>query len=100
MIRRPPRSTLFPYTTLFRSFADQRRDTEEVAAERKAPGDLPGGRSNGRAEHGTASRGNEFARGAEWTGAAETRAKCRGGSAPRAEDPSRGRWSRARTGGQ
>src|SRR2546423_9593797 len=59
MIRRPPRSTLFPYTTLFRSFADQRRDTEEVAAERKAPGDLPGGRSNGRAEHGTASRSEE-----------------------------------------
>src|SRR3712207_9490629 len=28
MIRRPPRSTLFPYTTLFRSFTDgeQRRD--------------------------------------------------------------------------
>src|SRR5215217_9058597 len=24
MIRRPPRSTLFPYTTLFRSSADQR----------------------------------------------------------------------------
>src|SRR5436309_7487487 len=24
MIRRPPRSTLFPYTTLFRSHADQR----------------------------------------------------------------------------
>src|SRR2546430_12505162 len=24
MIRRPPRSTLFPYTTLFRSAADQR----------------------------------------------------------------------------
>src|SRR2546421_9466093 len=23
MIRRPPRSTLFPYTTLFRSFVDQ-----------------------------------------------------------------------------
>src|SRR3712207_9193276 len=23
MIRRPPRSTLFPYTTLFRSFAEQ-----------------------------------------------------------------------------
>src|SRR3989442_3935450 len=23
MIRRPPRSTLFPYTTLFRSFADR-----------------------------------------------------------------------------
>src|ERR1039457_7442356 len=25
MIRRPPRSTLFPYTTLFRSSADHRR---------------------------------------------------------------------------
>src|SRR2546422_7484201 len=25
MIRRPPRSTLFPYTTLFRSMADQSR---------------------------------------------------------------------------
>src|SRR2546430_12848594 len=25
MIRRPPRSTLFPYTTLFRSDAEQRR---------------------------------------------------------------------------
>src|SRR2546425_7439120 len=33
MIRRPPRSTLFPYTTLFRSLADQQvassRDQEE-----------------------------------------------------------------------
>src|SRR3712207_7406971 len=26
MIRRPPRSTLFPYTTLFRSFADKKTD--------------------------------------------------------------------------
>src|SRR3712207_8927602 len=26
MIRRPPRSTLFPYTTLFRSFRDRLRD--------------------------------------------------------------------------
>src|SRR5260221_7528500 len=26
MIRRPPRSTLFPYTTLFRSFARIKRD--------------------------------------------------------------------------
>src|SRR3712207_7823691 len=28
MIRRPPRSTLFPYTTLFRSSADAREDRE------------------------------------------------------------------------
>src|SRR3712207_8561789 len=32
MIRRPPRSTLFPYTTLFRSVAD-RDDRAEVLAE-------------------------------------------------------------------
>src|SRR5260370_40478478 len=29
MIRRPPRSTLFPYTTLFRSHRRVRRDREE-----------------------------------------------------------------------
>src|SRR5256884_7442446 len=34
MIRRPPRSTLFPYTTLFRSAAD----LEEAAAELQAAG--------------------------------------------------------------
>src|SRR2546430_11245615 len=30
MIRRPPRSTLFPYTTLFRSLADERHGLREV----------------------------------------------------------------------
>src|SRR5690242_21318047 len=34
MIRRPPRSTLFPYTTLFRSLRRQRRD---VGADAVAP---------------------------------------------------------------
>src|SRR5687768_18288171 len=29
MIRRPPRSTLFPYTTLFRSLTDNLRDVED-----------------------------------------------------------------------
>src|SRR2546430_8001260 len=35
MIRRPPRSTLFPYTTLFRSFVSIGRNTfpEDVAEE-------------------------------------------------------------------
>src|SRR3712207_7794654 len=38
MIRRPPRSTLFPYTTLFRS---GQRDVERVhAGRRKAEADL------------------------------------------------------------
>src|SRR2546430_6752054 len=31
MIRRPPRSTLFPYTTLFRSPRDARRALSELA---------------------------------------------------------------------
>src|SRR3712207_8793743 len=30
MIRRPPRSTLFPYTTLFRSDAQREKDRETV----------------------------------------------------------------------
>src|SRR2546430_7046608 len=30
MIRRPPRSTLFPYTTLFRSKAEAEKKTEEA----------------------------------------------------------------------
>src|SRR5256884_3561475 len=33
MIRRPPRSTLFPYTTLFRSVRDTKRGREEITRE-------------------------------------------------------------------
>src|SRR2546428_10057087 len=42
MIRRPPRSTLFPYTTLFRSPAIGRRVVHRkvVAARRAATGDV------------------------------------------------------------
>src|SRR3712207_8652832 len=36
MIRRPPRSTLFPYTTLFRSHRDARRPAARVVRERDA----------------------------------------------------------------
>src|SRR2546422_5440735 len=40
MIRRPPRSTLFPYTTLFRSRAESWRDPPGArsAGRRRAPG--------------------------------------------------------------
>src|SRR4051812_49887698 len=34
MIRRPPRSTLFPYTTLFRSAGAQQRRVQDVRAVR------------------------------------------------------------------
>src|SRR5205814_7306917 len=36
MIRRPPRSTLFPYTTLFRSHIDRRDPTGRAAVRRGA----------------------------------------------------------------
>src|SRR2546426_7416663 len=43
MIRRPPRSTLFPYTTLFRS-APRRRPAREIPADTRTaqPGPAPG----------------------------------------------------------
>src|SRR3712207_8442817 len=61
MIRRPPRSTLFPYTTLFRSGIRRvvglapRRHGERVVADRRALGELRSGdhhwnRTRGRAE--------------------------------------------------
>src|SRR2546427_6093567 len=46
MIRRPPRSTLFPYTTLFRS--DAGGDRSIAAA---APGGARRGRQNGNGKH-------------------------------------------------
>src|SRR3712207_7441563 len=38
MIRRPPRSTLFPYTTLFRSTIETKQAIDKVAAAREADG--------------------------------------------------------------
>src|SRR3712207_7552440 len=49
MIRRPPRSTLFPYTTLFRS--------RERAARAPLPSP-PGGREGGPARSGPGARGS------------------------------------------
>src|SRR5947209_13474854 len=42
MIRRPPRSTLFPYTTLFRSEVDLALDAEDEDALRRSSGLLCG----------------------------------------------------------
>src|SRR3989442_8448846 len=38
MIRRPPRSTLFPYTTLFRSQKSVRKSGSAKNGERRSPG--------------------------------------------------------------
>src|SRR3712207_7836281 len=41
MIRRPPRSTLFPYTTLFRSYRDDRDSSPARPDGRSARNDSP-----------------------------------------------------------
>src|SRR2546430_12924520 len=48
MIRRPPRSTLFPYTTLFRSLTDQlEREAEGLFAEIQSVGGVVKGIESG-----------------------------------------------------
>src|SRR5258707_6332549 len=48
MIRRPPRSTLFPYTTLFRSGCDvPRGPLDRLHSGTPHPGPLPFGRGEG-----------------------------------------------------
>src|SRR5256885_10324919 len=46
MIRRPPRSTLFPYTTLFRSAPRHLRALEQVESQRERWGELARVRQN------------------------------------------------------
>src|SRR5690554_7676573 len=51
MIRRPPRSTLFPYTTLFRSARSRRRCSSRTS--RRCPRGTSGGTSASRSEEHT-----------------------------------------------
>src|SRR5690242_21054040 len=64
MIRRPPRSTLFPYTTLFRSRRRRRRGSGRVRS-RSARGCEPGGRGSGRGRRGTRAPGARASRRSE-----------------------------------
>src|SRR3712207_8356982 len=59
MIRRPPRSTLFPYTTLFRSVeVDRGGSTHAMSFRRGEPGVFTdGGGANGRAGGSANGRG-------------------------------------------
>src|SRR2546427_4341458 len=61
MIRRPPRSTLFPYTTLFRSPALQRRPAVLQQALHRAGGrhDADAARAPGGVRAASASRSEE-----------------------------------------
>src|SRR2546422_1590593 len=40
MIRRPPRSTLFPYTTLFRSIPKRVREILDIPRDRRSPAQI------------------------------------------------------------
>src|SRR2546427_8574250 len=62
MIRRPPRSTLFPYTTLFRSRLEAPEGAEARLAFRIAPiGRLEIERPRQRGDHGRAAGGGHGA---------------------------------------
>src|SRR2546426_7074797 len=62
MIRRPPRSTLFPYTTLFRSDGDLARDLQSDPGQ---TGDLDGLCTEGRRERHDPARTPEALDGTE-----------------------------------
>src|SRR2546426_12003786 len=79
MIRRPPRSTLFPYTTLFRS-RDIRRRARRTQAER--------GRGDRGRVHGCAERRGDVGVG-RYT--SRVRRRCLGGHGRRCRDRGR-RW--------
>src|SRR3712207_7940566 len=77
MIRRPPRSTLFPYTTLFRSVGEQRaQDRDDLAhhRERTVPrdADLAGERIPPRAESAADAARSEI-RSEEYTSELQSR---------------------------
>src|SRR3712207_8411914 len=63
MIRRPPRSTLFPYTTLFRSVGGGSGVLPEAGRARLAGDDLAEGVRRGRALGAGALRGDRGAAG-------------------------------------
>src|SRR2546430_7935479 len=51
MIRRPPRSTLFPYTTLFRSFRREAVDESKHLLEHEEVAESNARKEEGRARH-------------------------------------------------
>src|SRR2546430_16137164 len=87
MIRRPPRSTLFPYTTLFRSQPaastghDPPRDLRHAGAVRRLPDRALRGGVPALARPRAGARVAHFGRAGAW-GAGATRAAASGGHLP------------------
>src|SRR3712207_7572382 len=79
MIRRPPRSTLFPYTTLFRSLPVHRQDvarSDDVVAVQQLPGAGVAGDVDQRValvDHGGAPPGQPVDRSEEHTSELQSR---------------------------
>src|SRR5258707_11710043 len=74
MIRRPPRSTLFPYTTLFRSILVERRDPEGHLGARISSSDRRNiFCSQVESQFGGFQRGAEFGRSEEHTSELQSR---------------------------
>src|SRR3989441_5268711 len=65
MIRRPPRSTLFPYTTLFRSLHDAHLHRRPRPAEGRVAADPHALERDGRAERGAHAERVPFAVGGD-----------------------------------
>src|SRR2546429_9781097 len=65
MIRRPPRSTLFPYTTLFRSILDGQRFCESTRRTCTHAG-IAAGRGTAPAQDGYLGNGHRRGGGAVW----------------------------------
>src|SRR5690554_8049247 len=91
MIRRPPRSTLFPYTTLFRSLQEIHRGGGAVrssgsAVPGGAPQPLPGPGRHGRRGEGRAHAGDARAVLLGTRGGAEYRPAAGRGSGDRTHD--------------
>src|SRR3712207_8265486 len=73
MLRRPPRSTLFPYTTLFRSRPALSRRAGATAGGRRAGGGASGGAPGSAAARGRPRRRSRSTRSEEHTSELQSR---------------------------
>src|SRR2546425_798816 len=98
MIRRPPRSTLFPYTTLFRSEAQARRQPESGERHHRADGADRGVEGHAARPQVGGSHSDPAAGGQGWHGAAD-RGQIGPADSPRESEIAHGGYEREGTEG-